>query len=173
MMDLSLGHYPRPRSIVDFKLDALDGQSLSLSWFKTKQMTATERDLPIATNWHSLLVQPRWFRCVWWGNNMTIFTWKGQKIASTNDVGNDGIVNGLLAITKTNCKTMRIQSGSSGGKFEILFWSWFPAMQENSVDPENPEVVANENFTENSCSWTDQNTYIIFYERPISHFHIQ
>jgi len=43
-------------------------------------------------------------------------------------------------------------------------------MQENYVDPENPEAVANENFTENSCSWTDQNTNILFYERPISHF---
>ena len=23
------------------------------------------------------------------------------------------------------------------------------------MDPENPEAVTNENFTENSCSWTD------------------
>jgi len=46
-------------------------------------------------------------------------------------------------------------------------------MQENSVDPENLEAVANKNFTENSFSWTDQNTNIVFYERPISHFHIQ
>jgi hypothetical protein len=41
------------------------------------------------------------------------------------------------------------------------------------MDPENPEAVANENFRENSYSWTDQNTNIVFYERPISHFHIQ
>jgi len=39
---------------------------------------------------------------------------------------------------------MRIQFGSSEGKFKILFWSWFPTMQENSVDPENPEAAVNE-----------------------------
>ena len=63
MMDLVPGHYPRPQSIVDFKLDAIDGRSLSSSWFETKQMTATERDLSIATNRLSLTAQTRWFRC--------------------------------------------------------------------------------------------------------------
>ena len=47
MMDLKLakltgkplGHYPRPQSIVDFNLDALDGRSLSLSWFMVRNKT--------------------------------------------------------------------------------------------------------------------------------------
>jgi len=169
MMDLSLGHYPRPRSIVDFKLNTLDGRSLSLSWFKTKQMTMTERDLPIATNHHSLPAQPRWFRC----DEATILQlYLPERIKNCRDkwcrrwwycwrlVGN----------TKNNEDSSLPHREANSNSF---FWSWFPAMQENSVDPENPEAVANENFAENSCSWTDQNTNIIFYERPISHFHIQ
>jgi len=61
MMDLKsakpirkpLGHYPRPRQVVDFKLDALDGRSMSQSWFEPKPMTATECDLSITTNQNS------------------------------------------------------------------------------------------------------------------------
>ena len=70
-----------------------------------------------------------------------------KKIAATNDVGNDGIVDGSSAITKT----MRIRACLIGRQIRIPF-----SVIENSVDPENPEAVANENFTENSCSWTDQ-----------------
>ena len=93
-----------------------------------------------------------------------------KKIAATNDVGDDGIVDGSSAITKT----MRIRACLIGRQIRIPFFGLMvSAMQENSVDPENPEAVANQNFTENSFSWTDQNTNIVFYERPISHFHIQ
>jgi len=46
----------------------------------------------------------------------------GEKIAATNDVGDDGIVDGSSAITKT----MRIQFGSSEGKFEFFFGHGFP-----------------------------------------------
>ncbi len=61
MMDLKstkpirkpLGHYPRPRQIVEFNLNALDGRSMLPSWFEPKPMTATEHDLSIATNQHS------------------------------------------------------------------------------------------------------------------------
>ena len=87
-----------------------------------------------------------------------------KKIAATNDVGDDGIVDGSSAITKT----MRIQFGSSGGKFEILFWSWFPTMQENSMDPENPEAVANES---KFLRWPDQITEIVILRNP-SHIFI-
>jgi len=87
-----------------------------------------------------------------------------KKIAATNDVGEDGIVDGSLALTKT----MRIQFGLSGGKFEILFRSWFPAMQENSVDPENPEAVANES---KFLHWPDQITEIVVLRNP-SHIFI-
>ena len=57
------------------------------------------------------------------GVEMRLAVALGVEIAATNDVGDDGIVDARPAITKT----MRIQFGSSGGKFEILFWSWFPA----------------------------------------------
>ena len=61
MMDLKsakpirkpLGHYPRPRQVMDFKLDALDGGSMLPSWFEPKPMTVTECDLSIATNQNS------------------------------------------------------------------------------------------------------------------------
>jgi len=47
---------------------------------------------------------------------------KRSKIAATNDVGDDGIVDGSSAITKT----MKIQFGSSGGKFKFIFGHGFP-----------------------------------------------
>ena len=132
-------------------------------------MTTTERNLPIATNQHSLPAQPD-DSAVMRRQYYDYIYLKGSKIAATNDVGDDGIVGGSSAITKT----MRIRACLIGRQIRIHFLiSWFPAMQENSVDPENPEAVANQNFTENSFSWTDQNTNIVFYERPISHFHIQ
>ena len=65
----------------------------------------------------------------------------GWKKISNKDAGNDCIVDGLLAITKT----MRIWFASSGGKFKFYFGHGDPDMQENSVDPENPEAVVNEN----------------------------
>jgi len=40
---------------------------------------------------------------------------------------------------------MRICFVSSGGKYEFYFGHGVPAMQENSLDPENPEAVVNEN----------------------------
>ena len=168
MMDLVPGHYPRPRWIVDFKVYAIDGRSFSSSWFKTKPITATEHDLLIATNWHSLTAQPRWFRC----DEATIRLYLPERV-------------------EKNCRNERCRRwwycrrlvGNNKNNEDSIwlvwrqirnsFWSWFPAMQENSVDPENPEAVANKNFTDSSFSWTDQNTNIVFYERPISHFHIQ
>ncbi len=67
MMDLKLakpirkplGHYPRPQQIVDINLDALDGGSMSPSWFEPKPMIGTERDLLIATNRHSPTAKSR------------------------------------------------------------------------------------------------------------------
>ncbi len=171
MMDLALGHYPRPQSIVDFKLDALDGRSLSSSWFKTKQMTTTERDLPIATNQHSLPAQPRWFRC----DEATILRLylserNMKKIAATNDVGDDGIVDGSSAITKT----MRIRACLIGRQSWIPFFGlMFSRHARELCGSRKSWGCGNENFTENSCSWTDQNTNIVFYKRPITHFHIQ
>ena len=48
MMDLvALGHYPRPRSIVDFKLDALERSKFIVVMVRNKTMTTTESDLPI------------------------------------------------------------------------------------------------------------------------------
>jgi len=84
--------------------------------------------------------------------------------ASTNDVGDDGIVDGLSAITKT----MRIQFGSSGGKFEILFWSWFPASKRILWIQKNPEAVANES---KFSRWPDQITEIVISRNP-SHIFI-
>jgi hypothetical protein len=59
-----------------------------------------------------------------------------------NDVGDDSIVDGLSAITKT----MRIRACLIGRQIRIPFDHGVPAMQENSLDRENPEAVMNENF---------------------------
>ena len=56
--------------------------------------------------------------------------WVGEKNCRNNDVCNDSIINGSLAITKT----MRILFASLGGKFEFYFGHGVLAMQENSVD---------------------------------------
>ena len=45
-----------------------------------------------------------------------------------------------------------------------------PAIQENSLDPENPEAVANENLRLILKLGTDQTTIIVIYERPIFKF---
>ena len=66
---------------------------------------------------------------------------KGSNIAATNDVGDDGIVDGSSAITKT----MRIRACLIGRQIRIPFDHGVPAMQENSLDRENPEAVMNEN----------------------------
>jgi len=72
---------------------------------------------------------------LWWGDNTTtIFTWKGRwkKIAATNDVGDDGIVDGSSAITKT----MRIRACLIGRQIRILFWSHvFPPCKYFTRDP--------------------------------------
>ncbi len=67
--------------------------------------------------------------------------WVGEKNCCSNNVGNDSIVDRSLAKTETT----RIRFASSGGKFEFYLGHGVPAMQENSVDPENPEAVVNEN----------------------------
>ena len=64
-----------------------------------------------------------------------------KKIAATNNVGDDGIVDGSLAITKT----MRIQACLIRRQVRILFGHGVTAMQEIFLDPENPETVMNEN----------------------------
>jgi hypothetical protein len=58
-----------------------------------------------------------------------------------NNVGDDSIVDGLSPITKT----MRIQACHIRWQVRILFDHGVPAMQENSLDPENPEAAMNEN----------------------------
>ena len=67
----------------------------------------------------------------------------GWKNCHDNDVGNDSIVDGLLAITIT----MRIRACFIRRQIRILFDHGVPAMQgENSLDPENPKAPAmNEN----------------------------
>ena len=66
---------------------------------------------------------------------------KGSKVAATNDVGDDGIVDGWSAITKT----MRIRACLIGRQIRIPFDHGITAMQENSLEQENPEAVMNEN----------------------------
>jgi hypothetical protein len=58
-----------------------------------------------------------------------------------NDAGDDSIVDGLSAITKT----MMIPACLIRRQVRILFDHGVPAMQENSLDQENPEAVMNEN----------------------------
>jgi hypothetical protein len=58
-----------------------------------------------------------------------------------NDVGDDSIVDGLSAITKT----MRIQACLIRRQVRIPFDHGVPAMQENSLDQENPEAAMKEN----------------------------
>jgi hypothetical protein len=50
-----------------------------------------------------------------------------------NDVGDDGIVDGWSAITKT----MRIRACLIGRQIRIPFDHGIPAMQENSLEQEN------------------------------------
>ncbi len=96
--------------------------------------------------------------------------WVGEKNAATNDVGDDGIVDGSSAITKKNEDSSLLYREANSNS---LFGHGFPPCKRILWIQKNPEAVANENFGENSCSWTDQNTNTVFYERPISHFHIQ
>jgi hypothetical protein len=68
--------------------------------------------------------------------------WVGEKInRRDNDVGDDSIVDGLSAITKT----MRIRACLIGRQIRIPFDHGVPAMQENSLDRENPVAAMNEN----------------------------
>jgi hypothetical protein len=96
--------------------------------------------------------------------------WVGEKIAATNDVGDDGIVDGSSAITKNNEDSSLLYREANSNSFLVMVSRH---AREFFGSRKNPEAVANENFGENSCSWTDQNTNTVFYERPISHFHIQ
>ena len=167
MMDLALGHYPRPRSIVDFKLDALDGRSLLSSWFETKQMAATERDLPIATNRHSLTVQPRWFRC----DEATIQLYLPERVESCRNkrcrrwwycwrmVGNN----------KNNEDSSLPHREANSNSI----WSWYSRHAREFFGARKSWSCDEWEFMVNSQVWTDQTTNIVFYERPISHFHIQ
>ena len=65
--------------------------------------------------------------------------WGGK--CRDNNVGDDSIVDGLSAITKT----MRIRACLIRRQVRILFDHGVPAMQENSLDQENPEAAMNEN----------------------------
>ncbi len=65
--------------------------------------------------------------------------WGGK--CRDNNVGDDSIVDGLSAITKT----MRIRACLVRRQVRILFDHGVPTMQENSLDKENPEAAMNEN----------------------------
>ena len=63
----------------------------------------------------------------------------GQKNCRNNNIGDDSIVNGSSAITKT----MRIRACLIRRQVRILFDHGVPAMQENSLDQEKPEAAMN------------------------------
>jgi hypothetical protein len=79
-----LGHYPRPRQIVDFKLDALDGRSMSPSWFEPKT-----NDSDWARSIHrNKSTQPNGIIKMiplWWGNSIRIYLpeWIGSIAVTT------------------------------------------------------------------------------------------
>ena len=64
---------------------------------------------------------------LWWGNKFEYIYLSGLENCRDNDVGDDSIVDGLLAITKT----MRIWACLIRWQVRILFDHGVPAMQEN------------------------------------------
>ena len=114
-MDLvALGHYPRPRSIVDFKLDALERSKFIVVIVRNKKndddrYRSQQIDTAYQRNQDDSAVMRQQYDYIYLKGS--------KKIAATNDVGDDGIVDGSSAITKT----MRIRACLIGRQIRIPF----------------------------------------------------
>ena len=82
-----------------------------------------------------------WLQKFWRGQTSGSGGWVKKKIAATNDVGDDGIVDGSSAITKT----MRIRACLIGRQIWIPFDHGVSRHVEILQMPENSEAAVNKN----------------------------
>ena len=93
--------------------------------------------------------------------------WKGRKLPQQNDVGDDGIVDGWSAITKT----MRIRACLIGRQIRIPFLVMVSRHAREFCGSRKSWGCGEWEFKVNACSWTDQITKIVILRNP-SHIFI-